>query len=388
MRRFSAGVPEGIGEQLMNRRGFLTVTVSTATLLAGLSTLRVDAQFVPPQQGGRVQGGRVRGQQGNRPFGQFNNRQQNVPYAMATNERMRRLTSNDPSRSAANYLLTRNDVRSELSISTRQREALEELNKKAPQEMMDQFRNNQSIQQMQERMRQLRNLPEGERRVQREQMRQEMRQRGEQLMAEFQNFQSDLDKRAEEILTPAQVKRLHQLDLQYRGGLALANPKLAQEFALTPEQSQQINQLLEEFRQQQRDMIAEAMGFGNRNTDNDADRNDRDNDKNPVAPNGAQNQNQNQANTGVDRQRVDVESRGRTRNFRNNGQSPRFNPALGQPAQMQNPQQMQLRLNQAQAEVDRLRKTLGNKALALLNQEQAQYWKTQTGRTFTFRVVD
>lgn len=383
----------------MFRKNLLTVTLSAATLLTGLSVVRVEAQFVPPvdgqnapRQGGRA-GGRAQGQ-GNRPFGQFNGaRPQNNPAGLLMSERMRRMTTNDPSHSAVNYLLTRTDVRSELVITTKQREALEELNKKAPQEMMEKFRNSEAIQQIQEKMREMRNLPESERQVQREKMRQEMRQRGEQLMTEFQTYQSELDKRAEAILTPAQIKRLYELDLQYRGGLALSEPKLGQEMELNPDQSQQVNKLIEEFRLKQREIVTEAMGFGNRNSENgkdsgaasDAQGNKTEKGNDPVTSGSTVNQQQ----TGGGKS-TQGQPRNRQNNAQSNAQDGGFNPSDGQKLQslMQNPQQMQARLDLAQGEIDKLRKAMGAKTLALLDQPQNDYWKKMLGKPFTFRVVD
>jgi hypothetical protein len=363
----------------MNSRRFLTVTVSAVTLLTGLHTVRAEAQGVILQQ-------QQDGRRGNFQDNRFNRRQEQQQRALQNSRaaaanaltgpaaaRMRRLQASDPSRTAVNYLLTRNDVRSELVITTRQREALEELNKKAPAEMIERFRNSETLQKMQERSRQLRELPPGERQAQQQKIREEMRASGEQLMTEFQNHQGELDKRAEEILTPAQLKRLHQLDLQFRGGLALSETKRGQELALTPEQSQTVAQLLEEYRTKQRELTSEAMGYGER----------------VIRPNGPLAPNENQANP-ANPPEPGNRATGRARGRTSEG-GPQNQGATAQATrtfQVPNPQQTQVKLAEAQFEIDQLRKTLGAKVLATLNAEQAAYWKDLLGRPFTFRSFD
>lgn len=367
----------------------LTTVLAVAGVLIGWSAMQVEAQFVPPgppvgpQGPNRGPGGRLPGRMSPAPF---NNQMVSNAMTVFSPERMRRLYSTDPTRSAINYLLTRNDVRSELGISTRQREALNEMNQKAPVEMFDRLRNSAAMQQIMQRIRQMGELSPEERRAQREQIRQEFQQRGQEMFSEVQNFQSDLDRRVEAILTPAQLRRLRELDLQYRGGLALADPTIAQEMELSPEQTEQINQLAEEFRRKQMEIVAEAMGA--RAFTGNAQGNV------PGGPRSdqiRQGQIQSQAQGPVT---GNGESNGQGKPLegspRDNALLPSFNatvlPQLT--AMLQNPQQMQARLDQAQAEIDRLRKKYGARALAVLDQPQTLYWKKLTGRPFTFRVVD
>ncbi|MCS6776251.1 MAG: hypothetical protein RMJ43_07920 [Chloroherpetonaceae bacterium] len=371
----------------MYRKHRLTTMIAVAGLLTGWNTVRVEAQFVPPgpqispQGPNRGPGGRFPGRMSPAPF---NNQMASNAMAVFSPERMRRLYSTDPTRSAINYLLTRNDVRSELGISTRQREALNEMNQKAPMEMFDRMRNSAAMQQIMQKIRQMGELSPEERRAQREQIRQEFQLRGQEMFAEVQNFQSDLDKRAEAILTPAQVRRLRELDLQYRGGLALADPAIAQEMELSPEQTEQINRLAEEFRRKQLEIIAEAMGaraFTGTPQGNNQN----------VAPPLRQGQVPSQGQGPV-AGNGNGEGQGKPLEGspRDSALLPSFNatvlPQLT--AMLQNPQQMQARLDQAQAEIDKLRKKYGARALALLDQPQTLYWKKLTGRPFTFRVVD
>jgi hypothetical protein len=58
------------------------------------------------------------------------------------------------------------------------------------------------------------------------------------------------------------VKRLFELDLQYRGALALSEAKRAVELEVTPEQAQKVTLYMEEYRTRQNALMAEATGNG------------------------------------------------------------------------------------------------------------------------------
>ena len=60
--------------------------------------------------------------------------------------------------------------------------------------------------------------------------------------------QADQNKKSEAILTPAQTKRLRELDLQWRGPLALSDEKLADKVTLTPDQRAKFTAMLKELR--------------------------------------------------------------------------------------------------------------------------------------------
>lgn len=116
-------------------------------------------------------------------------------------------------------LLMRPEVQTELRLDVGQKRALAELMQTSRAEMQQRMRQN---------FQGLRNQPREERRAQMEQMRTQMR---EQMAA----FQGEINKKVEEILSPKQVKRLHELDLQLRGPLALADPKTAEKVGISAE---------------------------------------------------------------------------------------------------------------------------------------------------------
>src|SRR5207237_9800278 len=60
-------------------------------------------------------------------------------------------------------------------------------------------------------------------------MRQQMEQMRAQIEAQRAEAQQKVESGLAEILRPDQAKRLHQLDLQWRSALALADPKVAEE---------------------------------------------------------------------------------------------------------------------------------------------------------------
>lgn len=58
------------------------------------------------------------------------------------------------------------------------------------------------------------------------------------------------------------------------------------------------------------------------------------------------------------------------------------------PAPPSTPEEWRLRAEKASKQIEKTRKTLGEKALALLSPEQKQAWIEMQGRTFRFRLVD
>ena len=106
------------------------------------------------------------------------------------------LAALDPSHSALPYLLKRNDVASEILLSQREREE----------------------------------------------------------MTAMQNPEFNLPK----FLRPEQIKRLNELDLQWRGPLVLSDAQISKPLDLTAEQKQQITALLEQYRTAQQKKFAEV----------------------------------------------------------------------------------------------------------------------------------
>jgi hypothetical protein len=153
----------------------------------------------------------------------------------------------DPTHSNAMQLLQRNDVRNEIVLDLKQQNALEDLRTKSQQEFQTTLRTN-----IQESIKALQNVPQDQQQAQ-------IQDRMDQFATTMQTFQGDLDKRTEAILRPKQVKRLHELDLQWRGPLAFSDPKVAEALKLTPEQSGKVSAILKEFMDLQQKALTQAM---------------------------------------------------------------------------------------------------------------------------------
>ncbi len=153
----------------------------------------------------------------------------------------------DPTHSNAMQLLQRNDVRNEIVLDLKQQNALEDLRTKSQQEFQTTLRTN-----IQESIKALQNVPQDQQQTQ-------IQDRMDQFATTMQTFQGDLDKRTEAILRPKQVKRLHELDLQWRGPLAFSDPKVAEALKLTPEQTVKVSAILKEFMDLQQKVLTQAM---------------------------------------------------------------------------------------------------------------------------------
>jgi hypothetical protein len=301
--------------ETMNRRSFLNGTALAAICLIGLSAPGLSRAQQPPPQG-----------VGGAPF-IFGNGPLNA--------------LRDPAHGSLMSLLDRNDVKNEIGIDARQRDALNDLKQKSRAEMMDKIRTD--VQNMRDKMKDM--SPE-ERRAQIQKM------QGDRQDA-FSAYQSDLDKRVEAILRPSQVKRLHELDLQWRGPLAMVDPSLSDKVGLDPEQHAKVNQLYQEYRNAQGKAFQNAFaGIGRGRRPNQAQGNgDPQNNQNQDA---AQN-------------------------------APQDN---GPPPAPPSREEIQRRLQNVQVEMEKTRASIGQKVLALLGPEQMQNWRTLQGRPFTFNTND
>ncbi|HLK61487.1 MAG TPA: Spy/CpxP family protein refolding chaperone, partial [Chthonomonadaceae bacterium] len=217
-------------------------------------------------------------------------------------------------------------VRSELLISAKQREQLTALDADAQkdlgQQMQTYFSQNFNPQDFQ-------NLTPEERQA-----------KGQEIQAKTQEitqkFNEGLDKRIEKILNGkatggvAQMDRLHQLDLQWRGPLALMDKTVATPLAVTPDQDAKIQAIFQDYQKANMDAMQKVMAdLQNQNANGDA----------PPNP----------------------------QTFR---------------------QEMQKRMAAIRPEMDKIKKEHGDKVVALLTPEQQQKWKDMQGRKFTFRTND
>lgn len=142
-------------------------------------------------------------------------------------------------------LLMRPEVQSEIRLSLKQRRALAALQQEEAQiaireQIATNFRQD------------LRNLPPEERRRRIQEMRNG-------ISAPMSTFQGELNPKVKALLKEEQIQRLHELDLQYRGPLALADPRVAEEVQLSPESRSEIAQIASEYQQEAQKIIQQAM---------------------------------------------------------------------------------------------------------------------------------
>lgn len=153
----------------------------------------------------------------------------------------------DPTHSSAMQLLQRNDVRNEIGLDLKQQNALEELRTKSQQEFQTTIQSS-----IKESMKALQNVPQ-------DQQQSQIQDRMDQFASTVQTMQGDLDKRTEAILRPKQAARLRELDLRWRGLLALSDPKVAAVMKLMPDQADKVSALVKEFMDGQQKALMQAM---------------------------------------------------------------------------------------------------------------------------------
>lgn len=134
-------------------------------------------------------------------------------------------------------LLRSETVRQELKLTAEQEAKLREIAEEVTGQMRD-------------RMSGLRDLSEDERRARFQQFREEARKRAEELQAKIK-----------EVLSPGQLERLKQIQLQQEGIRALARPEVAEALALTAEQTEQLRAIAQELRQKQEEAFSAMRGL-------------------------------------------------------------------------------------------------------------------------------
>ncbi len=261
----------------------------------------------------------------------------------------------DPGVSGTSNLLTRSDVRNELALNGRQTEALTDLQNGYPAAMA------QPIMSLFQKM-----MSEGGGNP-RDMSPEDQKAFGEQMRVKVQEtqfaVQGEQDKKAEAVLTPAQAKRLRELDLQWRGPLALTDSALTAKLPLTADQQAKFTAMLREYRNQQQAARAGMFGMGPRNAPGGA--------RTGTGRNNAKPSSQDAAPKGADAA-ADA--------------APPMPPTPGGRFVMPNPEQMQAQIEEQDKQITTLRKGMDAKALALLTPEQQQQWKAMQGRPFTFRA--
>jgi hypothetical protein len=271
----------------------------------------------------------------------------------------------DPTRSAESYLLTRDDVRHELLLDGRQQQDIDEQIKKNQQDSRTKI-----MAAMQDVRQKTQANGQNPRDMTPEERQAAMQQRQQQIQDAINPILADEDKALEALLNPTQVKRLHQLDLQWRTALALNAPTLADQVALTPDQRPQVTALYQEYQTEQRSIM---MGvFGGRRANGRRGNGGNGQGNNGSTQDNSGNQNGTGGNAGGDQNA--------------NAQGNNADPNAAPPPPANDPQSVQERLQQAQKEIAKLRKTSSDKVLALLSPEQKAQWTKMTGRAFVFKT--
>ena len=185
----------------------LTATLAAGALLGGATTASAQG-FGGPGRGGMMFGG--------------------GPGGMAS-----------PLQSNPMGLLQRTEVQTHLRLTVQQKQQIADLQ-------------GQTRTMMGERMRSLfqgQQQPGGGN-PSREERRQQFEQMRPQMEAAMNAFQGELNDKMKAILTPEQAARLRQLDLQRRGILSLADPKVAEEVKLSPANRAEVGKIVADWQQQ------------------------------------------------------------------------------------------------------------------------------------------
>ena len=279
----------------------------------------------------------------------------------------------DPGISNASNLLTRTDVRNHLFLNGRQTEALgEQQTNYLPSlatQMVSVFQNmfqGANLQEMSPEDRQSYLADVGTKVA-------------DKVQDTLTSFQGDQDKKAEALLKPDQVKRLHELDLQWRGPLALNDATVGEPFQLTADQKSKLSAMLKEYRATQQTARGGFMGMGGMRPGGlpgigqpNAGKPVGGDKGNPAPPaNGAGQPNAAAGNGAGDK---------------NTGVQPPAVPGNLANFRMPSPEEMSNMMDDNNKKMVKLRKTVDEKALALLTPEQQQKWKAIQGKPFAFRT--
>jgi hypothetical protein len=155
-----------------------------------------------------------------------------MPTGPEVFRRFGRLTSmNEPTLSAMLSLLTRPDVQQTLQLTLKQKRDLEALQTKSFTDIVSKV--GLGINEFQ-------NLTPEERAEQRGEL-------PERARTAIGRFVGDLDRDTEAILTPGQIKRMHELDLQWRGPMAAGDPRVAEALQLSQEQKQRVAEIVADY---------------------------------------------------------------------------------------------------------------------------------------------
>lgn len=252
----------------------------------------------------------------------------------------------DPLTTHLYALIKRTEVYSELKITSRQREALEKLQQTLSEQLYAKMHDAVEADILDPAG--LKELPPNEREKQVREHQEQAKERSKGAMVEFQG---DMEEELTKILTAKQMTRLKQLDLQWRGILALGDTRVAQSFELDEEQKTELTEIIADFRSRQVEIAEEAV--------QDAL------DIPPPRPDGR---------GGVaapDEQPIDA------------SETPKKKKTPTKPEEVQ--QKMIQKIMEAQPELEKMIKIQEKKLLQILSPDQKQLWKEMQGVKFTFR---
>jgi hypothetical protein len=308
----------------------------------------------------------------------------------------------DPLTSNLIGLLKRADVYAELRISSKQREQLEAMEKGVAEELP--ARMIQSIRSNMPDFGAMRDLPAEERRDKMTAFREQIRNNTQNAM---QGFYGEIEKKLSEILSTAQLKRLKELDLQWRGPLSIGDKKVAEPFELNDEQKPLVQEIVGELRQKQEEIRGKAMQDlfqrNNQPTPNGGQPN-----ASPRGGAGGASRGTGAGATGnvqsssqdgvviIERAEIQTEGTpggggrgtgrgqggGRGRGGQGGGNA---GPGGGFAFQMPDPKEMEAAMQKSQEELEKLFKPLEERMLALLLPSQKDTWRKMQGVKFTFR---
>lgn len=155
----------------------------------------------------------------------------------------------EPDRPHITQMLMRGDVRGELNLDKLQRETLDMQRGTAGDALRRQAR--QDAKRIQDLQSEGENLSPGERPAHAREVRAAIQQ-------DHLVFESEADKRTLTALTPAQIKRVVELDLQWRGPFALATPSLADTLQISDTQRAAIEAEAKAFLETQNEALRAA----------------------------------------------------------------------------------------------------------------------------------
>jgi Spy/CpxP family protein refolding chaperone len=227
----------------------------------------------------------------------------------------------EPTQSNIILLLNRKDVRGELGLTAKQREDLDGKEDQVMQNLIGNI-----MAKVQERMSDLQGLRDAPK----EERESKIMEFADQMRGTAEAAMKESGEDHEKVLTAKQKKRLGELDLQYRGPMAILAPEVSEKLQLTDEQKPELEKIQAEYRKKQQEQMTSMMGrFGGGG-----------------APGG-----------------------------RGQGGPPDMSA-------------LQERMAEAQKEADKIRAELGKQVLALLTDEQKLTWQKMQGRKFVFRAGD